>query len=613
MAGFTGNFTYSFGPNRSNRLGQVSGCFYVPSSTFRSGERRFRVTESFNNTFDTDSISFAENTFVSSGLKVDKTTLVDTVYNVGVSPKVVGSTTETRLIGREVRRDIVASWIVDPLAQTFYVDPIVYPYGLFLDNVDIFFKQKDDDDLPVRIQIRPTINGVPHTDFWYPESDVSKYPSQINISDNPDVLINSTKTNFKFTSPVFLKPGLYALVILTDSPIYQVWVAEKGAITTKGENVSVNPYIGTLYKSQNAMEYVPIINEDLMFTMNRCVFKPGTASFILQTLPQNRIYNIDRFRVIQTSLSNLSDSPIKLDYSFISKTIGGVKELEYRQISPQIIYSMGSDSKYLVGGRRKILKDQGDFTLKIDMATTNDAISPVVSLESVYLNAWENFVDNAEISSDEFNIIEPGTGYSNSNTITVNSSTGSGAQIFLNVDANGNVVSINVQSSGTNYIDDFTINVNSNTGTGAEIVLNSEYDSSGGPCNARYITKPISLADGFDAGDLRVFLGANKPGNSEIEVFYKILSQNDPSTFKERRYQKMECVNPTTTPSSTESDYREYEYRPSLITNSVSYTSDSGVTYDTFKTFAIKIVMLSNDKSVVPKVKDLRIIALPGD
>ena len=80
-----------------------------------------------------------------------------------------------------------------------------------------------------------------------------------------------------------------------------------------------------------------------------------------------------------------------------------------------------------------------------------------------------------------------------------------------------------------------------------------------------------------------------------------------------RSYQKMECYNPTTTPSLTEYDFREYEYRPSLTENSISYTSDDDVTYTTFKTFAIKIVMTSSDTSIVPKVKDLRIIALPAE
>jgi len=143
--------------------------------------------------------------------------------------------------------------------------------------------------------------------------------------------------------------------------------------------------------------------------------------------------------------------------------------------------------------------------------------------------------------------------------------------------------------------------------------LNSEFDASGGPADARYITKPITLADGFDSGDLRVILNGNIPGNSEIHVFYKILSSSDSTPFKDIPYQKMENVNPALLASKTSSDFSEYEYRPSLTENAVSYISSDGVTYDTFKTFAIKIVLVSDDPSVIPKVRDLRIIALPAE
>jgi hypothetical protein len=606
-------YTYSIGTNKSNKLGQVSGVFFPPAATFRSGERNFRVTESFNNTYDTDAISFAEHTFVSSGVKVDKTTLVDTVYNVGVATKVVGTTTSPQLISSTVQTRVTAAWNVDPLAQTFYVDPQVYPNGMFLASVDLFFKAKDDSNLPVTVQIRPTINGAPHTDFWYPESVVIKYPSEVNVSESPIATTASTKTNFEFDTPVFLKPGLYALVVITDSPDYTMWVAEKGATTTRNEFVATNPYVGTLYKSQNSMEYVPYINEDMMFVLNRCVFSGSPATFSVQSETQSQTYPVDKFRLVETTLETLSNAPITLNHSFISKPIDSSKETVYRSFSPYVTYSMGQDDLYIVGSRRKEIQAQGDFTVKIDMSSSDDAISPVVSLESLYLNAWENFVDDGMIESGDFNIIASGSGYSNANTITITSSTGSGAVANLVVNGSGNVVAINVTSSGSGYTDDFTISYFTHPTSPATIVLNSEYDSSGGPCDAKYITKPITLADGFDAGDLRVYLSANKQGNSEVEVFYKILSGSDTTDFKDRGYLKMVCANPTTTPSSSEFDFREYEYRPSLTDNSIAYTSENGVTYDTFKTFAIKIVMTSNDTSIVPKVKDLRMIALPAE
>ena len=234
-------------------------------------------------------------------------------------------------------------------------------------------------------------------------------------------------------------------------------------------------------------------------------------------------------------------------------------------------------------------------------------------MESAFVNVWENFVDNAEINSEDFTIIAPGQGYSNANLITVTSSTGSGANANVTVDVNGNVIGIYVTSAGSGYLDDFDISYYTHPTTPATIVLNSEFDSSGGPCLARYITKPIKLADGYDAGDLRVFLSANKPGSSEISVFFKILSDSDSTPFKDRPYQKLVNINPTVTPSPEDQTYREYEYRPSATSNEVTYTGTNGVTYSSFKTFSIKVVLTSSDPAIVPSVKDLRIIATPAE
>jgi len=670
------SYTYSFGANRSNLLGQVSGAFYPPAATFRSGERILRITDSFNNSFDRESTSFSEQTFVSSGIKVNKTNLVDTVYNVGVEQKFVGIQTSNQLVSSsvessseltvilppppepviitntvfvpvvvqevvtqvvtevvtervEVIREVPAppqpQWFDDqggdgggdgggdPLAQTFYVDPQVYPNGIFLSDVDLYFRNKDDDNIPVSVEIRLTVNGTPHSDFWYPETKITKYPSEIITAENPSLNDPATRTNFEFFSPVFLKPGMYAFVVKTDSPEYTLWVAEKGQTTIRNEFVSINPYIGTLYKSQNAMEYVPYINEDITFRLNRCRFADGSALFTVENQATDRKYFFDKFRVLETSIEPLSNAPLSTYHFFASKPVNQSVETALRPLSPSVIYSMGEDDRYVVGNRRKELQNKGDFAVQIQMNSYDKAITPIISLESLYLNIWENFIDNSEIENDDFNIISPGAGYANTDTITVNSTTGSGANVRLIVDANGSILGVNVASSGVSYIDDFDITINTSTGTGGEIVLNSEFDSTGGPCDARYLTKPITLADGFDAGDLRIYLAANKPITTEVHVFFKAVSSDDPTPLKDRPYFKMECVNPTTTPSKTTSDYREYEYRPSLVLNEWSYVGENGVTYDDFKSFSVKIVLTSSDPSVIPKVRDLRIIALPAE
>ena len=66
--------------------------------------------------------------------------------------------------------------------------------------------------------------------------------------------------------------------------------------------------------------------------------------------------------------------------------------------------------------------------------------------------------------------------------------------------------------------------------------------------------------------------------------------------------------------STNKKDYRELSFAPGVSgtgNNTVSYTSGS-TAFNSFKTFAIKIVMSGSDTTDVPKVRDLRAIALPA-
>ena len=59
--------------------------------------------------------------------------------------------------------------------------------------------------------------------------------------------------------------------------------------------------------------------------------------------------------------------------------------------------------------------------------------------------------------------------------------------------------------------------------------------------------------------------------------------------------------------SDSEDEYMELEFSP--VGTNTNYVSNL-VTYDSFKTFAIKIVMTSANTTKVPLIKDLRVIAL---
>jgi hypothetical protein len=222
------------------------------------------------------------------------------------------------------------------------------------------------------------------------------------------------------------------------------------------------------------------------------------------------------------------------------------------------------------------------------------------------------------LSNSGITLSSGGSAYStNANaTVTITGGGGSGA-LAAAVVTNNVVTSVYLTSVGSGYTTSPTITLvdaNTTPGTGATITYNGEDKKSGGNGSVRYITRRVTLADGFDSGDLRVYLTAYKPTGADILVYYKILSTSDADTFDNKNYQLMTQLSNSNFVSVNEEDYREISYAPgtnSTANNAVSYTSAS-TGYNTFRTFAIKIVLTGTSTVDVPKVRDFRAIALPA-
>lgn len=164
-------------------------------------------------------------------------------------------------------------WANDPLAQTF----IVSGNPVYLSKVDLFFYDKDL-EVPAQLEIRTVVNGIPAAKV-VPFSRVNIYPNQVNISDT-----GSVKTTIYFDGLVYLEPGEYCLVLLTSSINYRMWISnigEKDVITNK--IITQQPFIGVLFKSQNASTWSPDQLQDLKFILYAAKFdnsRVGTIDFI---------------------------------------------------------------------------------------------------------------------------------------------------------------------------------------------------------------------------------------------------------------------------------------------------------------------------------------------
>ena len=121
-----------------------------------------------------------------------------------------------------------------------------------------------------------------------------------------------------------------------------------------------------------------------------------------------------------------------------------------------------------------------------------------------------------------------------------------------------------------------------------------------------------------------VYLSAYRPNNTDVEVYIKVLNDTDGEVLDTKVWTKMENQSPSLRSSPINSiDFKEYEFRmPSTapatgaayknVSNFgiVQYADSTGAIYQTFKTFMIKIVLLSDNGIYVPKIDDVRGIAL---
>ena len=258
------------------------GSFYIPNPNsgnhpkFETGTKTFTMID--NETNDQENTdTFGEDTYTASGtLETVQENIIST-RNAIIQNKPTKDERQVRtLTGSTVMKtEAIKStestssnhrWY-DPLAQSFQVTE---EGGLFITSCDVYFQSKDDMDIPVTIQIRTMEGGVP-TQKVLPFSEIVLAPNQINTSTNGTVA-----TRFNFEAPVYLEGDNteYAICLASWSTKYSVFISRVGeSDILTDEFISQQPYLGSLFKSQNASTWEPSQWEDLKFVLNKAVFE----------------------------------------------------------------------------------------------------------------------------------------------------------------------------------------------------------------------------------------------------------------------------------------------------------------------------------------------------
>jgi hypothetical protein len=389
------------------------GSFYIPNPNssihprFEAGTKVFTLTN--DNTNDQNqATTIAEESYLSSGTLETVQENIISVRNARIENKQEFESRAISRTGTQVTGTRVISsrstdfsppppqWY-DPLAQSFLVDD---PTGVFLTRCDVFFSSKDDMDVPLTFQLRTMQNGYP-TQKILPFSEVILEPSQINTSAD-----GSVATSIVFKAPVYLEGGTeYAICLASLSTKYSVFISRVGENDLLSQSfISNQPYLGSLFKSQNASTWEASQWEDLKFTLYRADFiESGSVEF----------YN------------------------------------------PQLSEGNGQIPKLMPNSLR-----MSSRKVRISLAST--LFDPDLTLGNTVLqqnsNATGNYVGAAGSATGTLGIINAGIGYTpSSGSLTINNVglttvTGNGKNATANITiSNGVAVAATITSGGTGY------------------------------------------------------------------------------------------------------------------------------------------------------------------
>jgi hypothetical protein len=628
----TSNTVYSVGSHKVNDVGGLYGIFHIPSENnlrWLTGERVFTITDTAthnNNSYKMRAIA--------KYTALGKTNTVENARNFVLreqSPSTARAPeTITQTTTKVDDRKFMAQTFFTPRSNQVVNGEVKNAFGVYITSVDLFFKTKPtnaEELLPFTVAISPVVNGLPANEII---ASKTLEPASINTSSSPTSSNTSTLTRFTFTDPVYLLPETeYAIKLITESGDYQVWTATLGEEYTDSSGnlrrISEQPYIGNFFKAQNASNWNPILNQDLMFQINRAAFSSSNTVFF-ELNPKTTGTAVDFstnsvFDMIKVSSTEQQFSPTSITYEVKTLLTDGTAT-DYIRLNNNEIYNFGKDLNIssATSRRRRLIKagNTASINVKVTMTTSDDRISPILNYERLNLFTLQNIINNAGIANNLISVTSPGA-HSNAANIAVTISAPdvgtnrATANVTAALLSSGKVVGINIINPGSGYFTTPTITIaEAGASSNATAVISGETDSTGGNILAKYQTKIVTLEDGFDSGDLIVRLDAIKPSGTDVQVYFKVLSALDSDPFITKKWQLM-----TKSRDNISADLTKrvpLEYRHSLTKGKIEYFDGSKTMPlgGTFKQFAVKIRLTSEDPTVVPSVESLRVIAVPG-
>lgn len=697
--------------------GTVAGVFHIPNAAFAVGTRLFRLTDEPNNLV-ANATSTAETNYVASGISY-------TQQEISVSSRALslvrgGPQTETRTVVDTTIQGFAQQYI-DPLAETFLVDAVSYPQGVFITSVDVCFKAKPADDIPIVLEVRPVVNGYPSSNQLVPcvsagnRASVSLRPDSVKVSDTPSFSDANTVTTFTLAAPVHLMPGQeFAIVLRSDSNLYTLYTAELGnSIIGSDAKVAKQPYAGSFFKSQNASAWTESPFEDLMFRINRALWTANTSSPQVGVMvargiatAANASFDSYEFYPHDVTFGNLTGATYVFDVKPMNQTtqdLTGAVAVRY-VVEPDtwsllttraMLQGFGVAAHPLPVFASALIPASNTIDALCTLSTNSPDVAPYIDVQKINMLCVRHLINDMVLANTGVIVIDPGAGYmanlqpgtlnttggslivtgnlttanfsatllpgdtvvvggnleivvasvTNSShflatanvsvtraanvyytysamdgtgnvALTIADGNGSSANGVARVGRNGKITGVTLDANGSGYTGTPTLVVVAPDAPGGAYTVaqangvlgyNSELAATGGNGLTRYVTRPVTLADGFDAQDIRVTFDAYRPAGSHFYVYVAALAgDDDTGRIQDQPWRLLTMETPDSVVSTGYHQFKEFNF----VTATGRVFDAAADTTDRFKVFAVKIVVASSNTVDVPRLANFRAIAL---
>jgi len=338
----------------------------------------------------------------------------------------------------------------------------------------------------------------------------------------------------------------------------------------------------------------------------------------------------------QTSTNNVGGSLVKTEKTVKYDTIRVLGVSEGRDVGTSITAKLSSAAtrdagdtdltadeftdltvnKYLHSSINKANKLAGapSFTLKPVLSSHNDAVSPVINLESLAVQLMSNKINKPSVSDVNYDIdgesIAIASGTTPGTTDITFSATGNTIRIPTTSDytkiklgawigvasstsnntKHGYISNIDSSTNLITIVGDTLVNETSTTAVITQYTSFVSEIANGGTAESKHITKQVNLKN--KCTGFRILLDANIHVDADIELYYRTSLQSGSGKLSEKAWTNSLI---SYKKSVNETDFIEYEYNITDI--------------EKFDQFQFKIVFLSSNSAVTPKIKLLRVIA----